>query len=105
MLIRNGLLFEKPYEITDHLVYPFVPDALISKQSIKLNRRYHEIFNTNKNNDIVFELFGIQGNEDYDRLKDEKNRLGRLINQENEYSYCKIDTNCIDDVKSFFVSD
>ncbi len=28
MLIRNGLLFEKPYEITDHIVYPFVPDAL-----------------------------------------------------------------------------
>ena len=56
-LIEKGINFKKPYEIYDNTLYEYVPDAVI-RDGI--------------DNEIIVEIFGMEGNEKYDKLKKEK---------------------------------
>lgn len=69
--VENGLLFEKPYEIVEE--YGYVPDAIISKDS--------KYYKDKLDKDIIVEIFGVENNEYYDKLKEEKKMAGNELNK------------------------
>lgn len=102
-LIDNKVLFEKPYELLNS-DYPYVPDAIISYDSFRLNNKYATIFKLETEKSIIFELFGIQGNEAYDRLKETKKNIGTIINsnKESTYTFTSVNVSSIDDITNYF---
>lgn len=93
-LVEREIFFEKPFEEIGE-EYPYVPDALI-KYSAK-NKCWNACFEKSKGDlPIIFELFGVQGNEKYEQLKVAKELQGDLINSSSDgfyaYSSVEIDT-------------
>lgn len=81
--IERGYLFKKPYEMVEG--YGYVPDAIVSKDSKHETAPVFKEYD--KNRDTIFEVFGMENDEKYDKNKEEKKKIGKDIN-ENSDEYC-----------------
>ncbi|WP_113675888.1 hypothetical protein [Vallitalea guaymasensis] len=101
-LIEKGILFEKPYEIVG-VDYPYVPDAIIKNNSFKIEKSNSRYFNNECIKTIIFELFGVENNKDYEQLKLLKKKIGDNLNKDSKiFSFSSLDVSDIDDVDNYF---